>query len=395
MDIVPFGFHAPSEVFAVQGRHLNKGSALMVLDDGSVLLEKYPTRATAMTSVVETTLAFLLPTPPALLLSTLGARQEKTRQARAEREGGPLSAVAAAIASAKAKQSVVTHTMSEVQLLPMLSADKPTPPLCVGSCVKVRRRGDATRLFMGVVLSARYNCTYSVRYDGDKEVEHGILHNDVLLVSAAGAEDVGVRDKVTFAVLRKGVLVHGSGVVAVAQGEGHYVVYGNLVSPDDDGVGIWNHKGGGNGENAAVHSGSDSDDNPHHSLEDAQRQAVQPFLMHRQNIVHVAPKYLEALHSEHADALLPLFRALDEEGTGTVPWVSVVRFFSQSEYAGQPLTPTDWNRLHHEIVAMHSTITVTDTHRGGMSMVDAAVLDTSLTYGEFEFVANRILNMKW
>lgn len=381
-DVVPFGFHSPSLVFAVRGRQLNVGMSVMVLDDGSVLAERYPRN---LQGSAETKLAFLLPTPPDALLSKLGEKQEKSRQARAESEGGPLAALASAIAAAKNRRNVRTCTMSEVQLLPMLSATSPTPPLCVGTQVKVRRRANPNRLYHATVLRAAYDCSYTVQYDCDKEVERAVLHNDVLVVSTAGAEDVTVRDKVTFAVTRSDSSIrYGEGVVVLALGNQQYDVYGRLLQPSGDDEAL------SDGERCTSETPTAPADRASPSQDKPRR-----YTLHRSNITHVAPKFVEALHSEHAATLLPIFRRLDEDEAGTVSWAATVRFFNQSEYAGQPLSPADWSRLHRDLLATRGSVPAVELHLGSLTAVDAAVLDTVLSYTEFEYVATRILKLKW
>lgn len=417
MDIVPFGFMSPSAVFAVRGRHVNLGLSRMVLEDGGALIERH-----LAPQLKEKKLASLIPTPQQHLLSKLPEMQEKSRQARAEREGGPLSPLATAIANLKANAMVSTHNISELQLLPMLSAAKPTLPLAVGSAIKCRRCGNSSRLFAATVVSARYDCTYVVRYELDQTVERGVLHNDVLLLNDHCAEDIRVRDMVTFIVVRNKGTVYGDGVVTATPGGNQFVVYGQLHQDEDAGVVSGRtspqhddqHRAGSGGRRTDTPPSRNEDDETLSYSSSAGRytftsghfqpqpppQAAPPpqklYLLPRENIVHIAPHYSEALHSDHGGTLLPIFRMLDEEGVGTVPWVAVVKFFSQSEYAGQPLTPSDWGMLHRQVVSRHGAVRrAASEHRSGQAGADAAVLDTQLTFADFELVANRILNMKW
>jgi hypothetical protein len=409
MDIVPFGFTSPSAVFAVRGRHVNLGLSRMVLEDGGALIERH-----VAPQLKEKSLAPLIPTPQKHLVSKLPEMQEKARLTRAEREGGPVSPLAAAIASLKANTGVSTHNISELQLLPMLSAAKPILPLPVGASIKCRRCGNSTRLFAATVLSARYDCTYVVKYESDSVVERGVLHNDVLLLSDKGAEDIRVRDSVTFMVLRSKGAVHGDGVVTSTPGGRKYMVYGNLHN-DDEPAASSSHsfEDQQRGRTETPPSRIEEEDSlsyassagrytftgvpgltqPTPSVPTSQYKL---YLLPRDNIVHIAPHYSEALYSNHGGTLLPIFRMLDEEGAGTVAWVAVVKFFSQSEYAGQPLTPSDWGMLHREVVSRHGAVRrAAPEHRSGLAGADAAVLDTQLTFSDFELVANRILNMKW
>lgn len=399
MDVVPFGFSSPSAVFAVRGRHLNIGLSRMVLEDGGVLVEKH---GAGYLPLKEKQLANLIPTPQPHLLSKLPEQQEQARKARSDREGGPLSPLESAIANLRANPNVSMHTISELQLLPMLSASKPTLPLAVGTSIKCRRCGNSSRLFCAVVKRARYDCTYTVEYENDRSVERGVLHNDVLVLNDSCAEDVRVRDKVTFTVIRPRGAVHGEGVVTCAQGGNKFLVYGALHQEEhadgrDAGPAFPRYASRSNEDD----DGEDSSPvlSPVSSSGGTGRQRPQRgrlFLLPRENIIHIAPHYTEALQSEHVDTLLPIFRALDEEGAGTVPWVAVVKFFSTSEYAGQPLTPSDWGMLHREVVSRHGAVRrAAAEHRSGLAGADAAVLDTQLTFSDFELIANRILNMKW
>lgn len=416
MDIVPFGFMSPSAVFAVRGRHVNLGLSRMVLEDGGALIERH-----FAPQLKEKSLAPLISTPQKLHLSKLPEMQEKARQTRAEREGGPLSPLAAAISSLKSNSNVSTHNLAELQLLPMLSAAKPTLPLPVGASIKCRRCGNSARLFAATVLSARYDCTYVVKYENDLTIERGVLHNDVFLLSDNGAEDIRVRDTVTFMVLRNKGAVYGDGVVTSTPGGKKFMVYGQLhldeepthLSSHLNDDQLTHHRGG---RTDSPTSRNDEEDSLSYASSQGrftfsglplQYQQQQPspyklYLLPRENIIHIAPHYTEALHSSSSNShgggtLLPIFRMLDEEGAGTVPWVAVVKFFSQSEYAGQPLTPSDWGMLHREVVrSRHGAVRrAANEHRSGLAGADAAVLDTQLTFADFELVANRILNMKW
>lgn len=133
-DVLPYGFRAPSAVLEQVGQHTNCGIVVGIAPDSQIVVEC--------------------------------------------RDGAQRC-----------------FALGELQLLPSLAGPAGSLPHRVGSSVLCRRRGK-WKVERGVVVAAKYDLTYTVRFDGDGVVESRVLHSDVKLIDDAIAEPAAVRDRV-------------------------------------------------------------------------------------------------------------------------------------------------------------------------------------------------------
>jgi hypothetical protein len=153
MDLLPFGFHSPTQVFSRIGRHTNCG-VMQSVDLSNMRFTVSPSPES-------------MGQPIAKMSAALGDVLKRSRKSfRNYRKRSD-------------NNHVFGRSLGELQLLPSLSRINPTPPLPVGTLVWARRF-NSIGLCRGVVAAAKYDCTYTIIYE-DHFVDVGMLHADVEL----------------------------------------------------------------------------------------------------------------------------------------------------------------------------------------------------------------------
>ena len=176
MDLLPYGYQSPTQIFSRVGRHTNCG-LVQSFDAESMQFAVAASPESSGQPVMRLTAA----------LGEVVRKSRKSFRMYSRRRSEHLHATGRAL--------------GELQLLPSLSRLNPTPPLPVGSVVWARRFG-SFGLCKGVITAARYDCSYTIAYD-DGQSDVGMLHGDVELdskLSAASAvEPCSVRSRLLLA----------------------------------------------------------------------------------------------------------------------------------------------------------------------------------------------------
>lgn len=438
-DLLPFGFESPTELFSKIGRHTTKGlvSKPVNTEQGIVTVIPYPSSSSYSsggggggdTLPQESRLARLRPPIPYSMTyeSKQAAREGNLTKPQAA-TSRRLSLKARRASSTGAVDSLhQSFFMPEVQLLPMLSASRPTSLLPVGTAVLARRSGVPSPLTEeGVICRSYYSGVYDVMFE-DGQVERHVLHNDVCRRPTPAAppssfshtlptvqsmkqqvgeeEDVRPRDRVTVTLTLTDKDNNTTddtfgAIVVTCCGGGWYTVWRRAARPEiiTAAAPLSAHRG------ASPHATPPpppgligllllGEEPPHASSTSSSECILQR--VSREAIVHIAPTYEDSFGSPYASALLPIFRTLDVQRTGRVAWYSVVKLLNQSEWGGQPITTAQWTALHSEVAGKRDGTSAAELFRSSRG-VQEAVRDTeTLSFAEFEYLVSRIVNMKW
>jgi hypothetical protein len=277
-DLVPLGLYSPSEVFSVEGRHLNFGiSQGGCGEDGRFLISQYPSGGPLGNYGIAKEVAF----------STILAKPTGIVRPGVLQPSGPLRP----LAQSRRQSGVRIAALGELQIPPMLSSSAPTPPLRVGSKVVARRFGCSDRLHSGTVTKCFYDCSYAIQYDDDNHIDMRVIHNDVLLQSWADAEPCTVRDRVAITVQHRTE----DAIIVESMGNAQYRV--SLI----------------------------------------ERLSDPPLVVPLSAIVLVAPLLTDALYST-SEEIVNLFRSMDVTLRAGVFWKDLRAYLLDREDFGQPLT---------------------------------------------------------
>jgi hypothetical protein len=191
MDLLPYGYFSPTQIFSKIGRHTNFGLVQSV-DLASMRFSVQPSPES-------------MGQPLTKMSGALGDVLKKSRKSfRSLRR------------RLDNNMQVFSRLLGELQLLPSLSRLCPTPPLPVGTIVWARRF-NCIGLCRGVVAAAKYDCTYVIIYD-DGMVDINVLHGDVQVDTSTvrtalmNVEPCSVRSR---------ILVYGNERAEVLQCLGH------------------------------------------------------------------------------------------------------------------------------------------------------------------------------
>ncbi|CBH11371.1 hypothetical protein, conserved [Trypanosoma brucei gambiense DAL972] len=304
-DVLPFGVISPSAVFAVLGRHTNRGLVTAITTEGLFVVRRYASgaplkitprgldRKRVTEEDVEIISTFSKSDAVDMDIKTFMsiARQYKERydESNSGNADNYNQDTGRTLDSSNGSECLFSDesengkwrtpedieycALRELQLAPSLALHDPVPPLRVGSRVIARRSCSGISLHIARVCRVNYDVTYTLVYESDGATETGVLHNDVHLLDESEAEQCSVRDNVT-------VILHKQrpAVIIECCGDENYRVI----------------------------------------IDQNRNQAVS---IKGSNIVFVAPLLKEALYAD--PVILRWFRELDRTRAGVVEWKDV------------------------------------------------------------------------
>ena len=193
-------------------------------------------------------------------------------------------------------------------------------------------------LSAGVVTAANFDLSYTVQYDSDGALQAGVLHNDVLLVSAEKALRVAVRDSVV-------VGLQGQHTATVIQCLGERI-------------------------RVAVH----------HSGE--------VVMFSESNVLQIRPVLREALGAE--SAVVRLFYSIDDSNTGRVIWRDTCRILDKECQAKGGAATT---RKMREACFAELHVCSGRSLKNVLGKVVVEDGEMRLGFADFDFVYRRLINL--